>query len=128
MKRYYFKIKNEWGKYLNLLFKDISDVNYVWQLVDEEIFTSDGFLFNDENNNSLEILDNVNFWSILSIDEYYINFAKIKLFKNNDDLKNDNWAIYLDITDSEFVVLKINDSSFVEQISENMEEIRKFMK
>lgn len=128
MKRYYFKIKNDWGKYLNLLFKDISDVNYVWQLVDEEIFTSDGFLFNDENNNSLEILDNVNFWSILSIDEYYINFAKIKLFKNTEDLKNDNWAVYLDITDSEFVVLKINDNSFVEQISKNMEEIRKFMK
>lgn len=65
VKRYYFKIKNEWGKYLNLILNNINDDNFIWQLVDEEIFNNFGFLFNNKCNDALEVLSNNDFWNIL---------------------------------------------------------------
>ena len=57
MIEYNFHIKNEWGKYLNLIFEDIDDVNYKWQILDDEILTTDDYLFDSK----IDVFSNYDF-------------------------------------------------------------------
>ncbi len=122
MIEYNFHIKNEWGKYLNLIFEDIDDVNYKWQILDDEILTTDDYLFDSK----IDVFSNYDFWNILSIDRYYIIFATIKLYESENDLKNDNWAIFLEIVDSYIVNIKLKNANFTKRISKNIESIIDF--
>lgn len=57
----------------------------------------------------------------------YINFVKIKLYENKNDLEKDNWAIYLEIIDSEFATIKIRKEKYINQICKNIEYITELL-
>jgi len=112
---YELNIENEWGKYLNLIFKNLNADLYIWQLEDEEVFKNNNdFLFEKQ------IYSNEEFWEVLKEPEYYINFAMIKLYENKNKLDKGEWDIYLEIIDCEYVEIRINNSNLVDYIEENI--------
>lgn len=112
---YKLNIKNEWGKYLNLIFKNLNVDLYIWQLEDEEVFKNNNdFLFEKQ------IYSNEEFWEVLKEPEYYINFAMIKLYENKNKFDKGEWDIYLEIIDCEHVEIRINNDSLINHIEENI--------
>jgi hypothetical protein len=116
-----FKILNEYGNYLKQILNNIYDLNYIWKIVEDEIYVAnnkvnDGFLFPQEKT----ILTNTEFVNIISQESYYTVFANIKLFLKEDEGVINNYTDF--IKSSCILVLFITDNEFVEVYSkdENM--------
>lgn len=113
-----FQIKNQYDKYLDKLFKKITNNSYVWRVDYDEVFRRDySFLFNKSEYNDIE------FHTIIEREDYYIVQLQLQLFYNNKLLLEmkviDNIFVEIDVYDKNLLTYIRVSVNNIENCSEN---------
>ena len=95
-----FQIKNQYDKYLDKLFKNITSNSYIWRVDYDEVFRGDySFLFNKSEYNDIE------FHKIIEQEDYYIVQLQLQLFDDNKLL------LEMKVVDNIFVEINVYDEN-----------------
>jgi len=119
MKKYTFKLENREDHFLDKLFNNVNNDNYIWYIEMGEVFKrNNDFLFDTE------VLTNKRFWeTILSDDNYYIVFFHVFLYRNEQTKNKSNPLLELEIIDCEFVDVYFNDKNIEKIMRKNIDQI-----
>lgn len=73
-----FEIPNEYGQFLKKILENVKIKNGFWKIVTDDIIKKNGdYLFNEE------VYNNIDFQKIISSNEYYLTFADIQYYNEN---------------------------------------------
>ena len=112
-----FQVKNQYDKYLDKLFKKITNNLYIWRVDYDEVFRRDySFLFNKSEYNDIE------FHKIIEQENYYIVQLQLQLLDDNKLL------LEMKVIDNIFVEIDVHDKSLLTYIRtsiNNIESCRK---
>lgn len=112
-----FQVKNQYDKYLDKLFKKITNNSYIWRVDYDEVFRRDySFLFNKSEYNDIE------FHKIIEQENYYIVQLQLQLLDDNKLL------LEMKVIDNIFVEIDVHDKSLLTYIRtsiNNIESCRK---
>lgn len=124
-----FKIKNEYGSFLNKILNSINVLEYDWEIItDDTICPDDTRLFNDN-----VYLNGEDFLNCIMKDCYYMIFVDLKAFPLNgvhveietlnDFLESDCQLILL-CTDSEFIEIYCKNKETLDIIYNNCKDFK----
>jgi len=118
-----FKIPNQYDQFLYKILNSIDNDAYRWEIVEDEILTSNGdFLFKKKT------YSNQKYKKIISRETYYSIFANIQLYKKTDaitnidnykEFQNSNCQLVVFITDNIFVDIYAKNEKYLEIIYRN---------
>lgn len=126
-----FKIPNAYGKYLEVILKQISSSEYIWIIEEDEIYINENSRNKQDNNNEnlfkKTIYENSEFQQIIKQENYYMIFANIKLYikpdnitiKTYNDFVKSSCILILLVTDNEFVEIYSKDENILKVIYDN---------
>ena len=107
-----FQVKNQYDKYLDKLFKKITNNLYIWIVDYDEVFRRDcSFLFNKSEYNDIE------FHEIIEHEDYYIVQLQLQLFDDNKLL------LEMKVVDNIFVEINVYDKSLLTYIRTSVNNI-----
>jgi len=114
-----FQVKNQYDKYLDKIFKEITNNSYIWRVDYDEVFRRDySFLFNKSEYNDVE------FHKIIERDDYYIVQFQLQLFDDNKLLLEmkvvDNIFVEIDVYDKSLLTYIRTSINNIENCSENI--------
>lgn len=108
-----FQFKNQYDKYLDKLFKKITNNLYIWRVDYDEVFRKDySFLFNKSEYNNIE------FHKIIEREDYYIVQLQLQLFDNNKLL------LEMKVIDNIFVEIDVYDKSLLTYIRASVNNVK----
>lgn len=108
-----FQIKNQYDKYLDKLFKNITSNSYIWRVDYDEVFRGDySFLFNKSEYNDIE------FHKIIEHEDYYIVQLQLQLFDDNKLL------LEMKVVDNIFVEINVYDKSLLTYIRASVNNVK----
>lgn len=120
MKKREFKLKNT-GYDLNALLYEINKEEYLWYLEWDDIHILEkNFKFLFENKT---LIKNKEFWKKISDEKYIVVSCIIKLYKNESDFKNKNHSLLVQIDDTIFGIIFVNDTEIDKIVSKNISNI-----
>ena len=107
-----FQVKNQYDKYLDKLFKNITSNSYIWRVDYDEVFRGDySFLFNKSEYNDTE------FHKIIEHEDYYIVQLQLQLFDDNKLL------LEMKVVDNIFVEINVYDKNLLTYIRTSVNNI-----
>lgn len=107
MKTIKFKIKNDYGNFLNKILENIDNKDYKWNILDGEVFNNNGNKFFTK-----DFYSNKEFKELIE-KECYLVFLHLNLF-DNDEL-----VIELKIIDNIFVEIKSKSDEIIDTVEKN---------
>ena len=108
-----FQIKNQYDKYLDKLFKNITSSSYIWRVDYDEVFRRDySFLFNKSEYNDIE------FHKIIEQENYYIVQLQLQLLDDNKLL------LEMKVIDNIFVEIDVYDKSLLTYIRASVNNVK----
>ena len=121
-----FQVKNQYDKYLDKIFKEITNNSYIWRVDYDEVFRRDySFLFNKSEYNDVE------FHKIIERDDYYIVQFQLQLFDDNKLLLEmkvvDNIFVEIDVYDKSLLTYIRTSINNIENCSENIWKVIKMV-
>lgn len=119
MKKYSFRLENKEDHFLDKLFYNISNSDYIWFIEYGEVFKQNNdFLF------ETSLLTNEKFWqTILSDNNYYIVEFHVFLYQNKEQKEKNNLLLELEIIDCEFTDVYFNDKEIEKQMLKNIDKM-----
>lgn len=112
-----FKVPNQWGTLLFDILHGTSYDNFTWKIVEDEVYVTGGnFLFTSDT------LNGQSFKKIISSDPYYVVFANLQAFPNENAIcEINNYSDYMN-SECEIVIL-VCDNIFVDIYTKNQHDI-----
>lgn len=117
-----FEIPNEYGQFLKKILENLKIENGFWKIVTDDIIKKNGdYLFNEE------VYNNIDFQEIISSNEYYLTFADIQYYNENqfseicdfESFLKSNCSLLIIVVDNIFVDIYSKSKVIIKHIENN---------